>query len=156
MSHAKRIIHLARAISVHLDGNNETVDLKAGRNEVEHEIAEHKFVKAHMTDPTDVQLSATSAELESAKLRIVDLEKELAEIGKGEEVNQTYLDLANEQSKHIDELTARIAELEKDLAARDEAGVTLADLLEKSNKENEELKGINKALSMTSEKTPKK
>lgn len=137
MSHPKRIIHLARAISVHLDGSNETVDLKAGRNEVEHEVAEHKFVKAHMTDPTDVQLSATSAELESAKLRIADLEKELAEAG----------DVA---------LRERIAGLEAEIVKRDEAGATLADMLEKSNKENEELKGINKALSMTSEKTAKK
>lgn len=151
MSHPKRIIHLARAISVHLDGSNETVDLKAGRNEVEHEVAEHKFVKAHMTDPTDVQLSATSAELESAKLRIADLEKELAEAGDGalrEELHSALNDVT------VAETT--IEELKAEILKRDEAGATLADMLEKSNKENEELKGINKALSMTSEKTTKK
>lgn len=152
MSHPKRIIHLARAISVHIDGNNETVDLKAGRNEVEHDVAEHKFVKAHMTDPTDVQLSATSAELESAKLRIADLEKELAEAGKGDGLYERLQDAL----KDVEELRAGAIELEAEIVKRDEAGATLADMLEKSNKENEELKGINKALSMTGEKTAKK
>jgi hypothetical protein len=142
MSHSKRIIHLSRAISVHVDGSNEAVDLVRGRNEVDHEVAEHGFVKAHMTDPADVQLSASAAELESARLRIADLEKQLAEV-------PANADFVNEQFKHIEELKAEIIK-------RDEAGATLADMLEKSNKENEELKGINKALSMTGEKTPKK
>lgn len=141
MSQSKRIVHVNRSFGVHLAGRNEAVELTVGRNEVDAEVAEHPFVKAHMTDPDDIHHPAAAAELESAKLRIADLEAQLA---------------GNGQDAKVAELEAEVERLNAEVVKRDESGIALADMLEAANAKVAELEDINKALSMTAEKTAKK
>lgn len=66
-------IHMGRRLTLHREGK-EDVHLKPGANTVDADVAEHEFVKHHMTAAPAV---VNNAELEAAQARIAELTEEV-------------------------------------------------------------------------------
>jgi len=117
-------IHLSRAVILNRKGE-EPVPLQAGANTVDADVAEHAFVKAHLSDPNAEAIETGDPELQAkydellaaneagskivakANAKIESLEKQLAGAKDG---------------KALVAANARIAELESVVAAYEAAG----------------------------------
>lgn len=119
---AKQVkIHLSRAIIFNRKGK-EPLELQAGANTVDADVAEHAFIKAHLSDPNAEAIEAGDPELQAkydevvkaneagsaivakANAKIAALEKQLAGVKDG---------------KAIAEANAKIAALEAQVAEKD-------------------------------------
>ena len=73
---AKQVtFYLSRRLTLQREGKEDVI-LKAGANVVDEDVAEHGFVKAHMTNEP---VLVSSAELDAANAKIAELTAALAE-----------------------------------------------------------------------------
>jgi uncharacterized coiled-coil protein SlyX len=103
------------------------VELAAGRNVVDPDVAAHPFVKHHTYEAS---ASVDAGEVEALRVRISELEEHAeqqaahiraanAQLNARAEENDAALRAANAASSDAEHARARIAELEKQVAAKD-------------------------------------
>lgn len=103
-------IHLARRVTLNRAGHD-AVELQAGRNVVDADVAAHPFVKAHTVDAGPDH----GAELDELRAKLAELS---AKLGDAHEEIEDRGDAIKAALKERDAAVARVADLEEQLAQK--------------------------------------